>query len=100
MDARGTVAVGLALPKPDGTVHSLVGFTTQLGGGVKLRTSNSPLPAPTPAPSGEQRLRLPRERDTAKLYAIHQGRVADALAHGARIVPLTVADPVAYQQRE
>ncbi|NUQ19598.1 MAG: hypothetical protein HOQ09_01425, partial [Gemmatimonadaceae bacterium] len=34
------------------------------------------------------------------LYAIHQGRVADALAHGARIVPLTVADPVAYQQRE
>jgi hypothetical protein len=99
-DAGGSVAVGLAIPKRDGTVHSLVGFTTQLRGGRKIRTSNSPLPAIVPTPRMEDRLRLPRERDTAKLHAVHARRVAQALSAGGRIEPLSISDPVAYQQRE
>ena len=96
----GTVACGLALPKADGSVHSLIGFTTQLAGGAKIRTSNSPLPSTTPAPAGEDRLRLAEERDAARLLEIHEARVARAVASGKRVVPLSVADPVAYQRRE
>ena len=97
---QGTIATALAIPKKDGQLHSLVGFTTQLRGGRKLRTSNSPLAAITPAPEGESRLRLPRERDAARLYAVHVRRLGDATAAGATIDRLTVADPVAYQHRE
>jgi len=96
----GTVATALALQKKDGQLHSLVGFTSQLRHGGKIRTSNSPLPAITPAPVGESRVRLPRERDTSRLYAIHRGRVATATASGARMDRLAVADPVAYQNAE
>ena len=96
----GTIASGLALPKSDGSVHSLIGFTTQLTGGAKIRTSNSPLPSITPAPAGEDRLRLAGERDAARLFEIHQARVARAVGSGKRVVPLSVADPVAYQRRE
>lgn len=97
---EGTIAAGLALPKPDGTVHSLIGFTTQLRGGRKIRTSNSSLPSTTPAPKGEQRLRLPAERDTARLLEIHRQQVARARASGAQLHPLTLSDPIAYQRRE
>lgn len=96
----GTVAVGLAIPKANGTLHSLVGFTTQLAGRTKIRTSNSPLPAITPAPAGEDRLRVATQRDAAKLYELHKARVAEALAAGKRVVALDISDPVAYQRRE
>jgi hypothetical protein len=96
----GTVAAALAIQKSDGRLHALLGFTTRLRGGGKLRTSNSPLPAITPAPAGESRIRLPAEQNAARLYAIHARRVADATAAGARIDPATIGDPVAYQRRE
>ena len=99
-DVAGSVAVGLALPKKDGTVHSLVGFTTQLRRGPKLRTSNSPLPSIVPSPRNETRLRLPDEHDVAKLHAIHARRVARAIAGGGAIEPLSMSDPLAYQERE
>ena len=100
IDEAGTVAAGLALPKADGTIHSLVGFTTQLAGGAKIRTSNSPLPSIVPPPSGEDRLRVHTERDTARLHALHRARVAEAAAAGKRVVALDIGDPVAYQRRE
>ena len=96
----GTVATGIAIPKADGTVHSLIGFTTQLGGAGKIRTSNAPLPSILPAPQGESRARYPEVRDAVRLYGIHRDRVARAVTAGARVEPLTVADPIAYQQRE
>jgi len=96
----GTVATGIAIPKADGTVHSLIGFTTQLRGGGKVRTSNSPLPSILPAPQGESRARYPEVRDTARLYRIHTQRVARMVATSARVERLTVADPIAYQQHE
>ena len=98
--APGTVATALAIRKADGQLHSLVGFTTELRGGRKIRTSNSPLPSITPAPAGESKLRLPNERDTSRLYAVHAHRVKEATAAGARIGELRVGDPVAYQHRE
>ncbi|HEX8851063.1 MAG TPA: hypothetical protein VF761_16155 [Gemmatimonadaceae bacterium] len=100
IDDTGTVAAGLALPKANGTIHSLVGFTTQLAGGTKIRTSNSPLPSIVPAPSGEDRLRVHTERDAARLHALHKARVAQAVAAGKRVVALDIGDPVAYQRRE
>lgn len=99
-DGSGSIAVGLALPKKDGTVHSLVGFTTQLSDGRKLRTSNAPLPPILPARTGESRLRLPQSRDVAQLHAIHRRRVAESVAAGATIARLSISDPIAYQQRE
>lgn len=100
IDDGGTVAAGLALPKADGTIHSLVGFTTQLAGGTKIRTSNSPLPSIVPPPSGEDRLRVHTERDTARLHSLHRARVAQAAATGKRVVALDISDPIAYQRRE
>lgn len=96
----GTVATALAIEKPDGRLHALLGFTTRLHGGAKLRTSNSPLPAITPAPAGESRIRLPAEQNAGRLYAIHVRRVAEATAAGKRIDRLTIGDPVAYQHAE
>lgn len=96
----GTVATALALQKSDGHLHALLGFTTRLRGGRKLRTSNSPLPSITPAPTGESRIRLPAEQNAARLYAIHARRLADAAAAGDRIDRLTIGNPVAYQQDE
>lgn len=96
----GTVATALAIQKPDGRLHALLGFTTRLSGGAKIRTSNSPLPAITPAPAGESRIRLPAEQNAGRLYAIHMRRVADATAGGKRIDPLTIGNPVAYQHGE
>lgn len=96
----GTVVTGIAIPKADGTVHSLIGFTTLLRGGGKIRTANSTLPSILPAPRGESRARFPQVRDTSRLYAIHTQRVAQAVAAGARVERLTVADPIAYQKRE
>ncbi|HEX2778889.1 MAG TPA: hypothetical protein VHM30_05270 [Gemmatimonadaceae bacterium] len=98
--ADGTIASGLALPKPDGTVHSLISYTTQLRGGRKIRTSNSSLPSTTPAPKGVEGLRLPDERDAARLLDIHRRLVARATRAGAQLQPLSVADPIAYQRRE
>lgn len=95
----GTVATGIAVPKADATIHSLIGFTTQLVGGGKIRTANASLPSILPAPWGELRARYPQVRDTARLYAIHTQRVAQAVAGGARVERLTVADPIAYQKR-
>ena len=96
----GTIATALAIQKADGQLHSLVGFTTRISGGRTLRTSNSPLAAITPAPAGESRLRLPRERDTERLYAVHLRRMGEATAAGAKVERLTIGDPVAYQHRE
>ena len=100
IDDTGTVAAGLALPKPDGSIHSLVGFTTQLAGGAKIRTANSPLPSIVPPSSGEDRLRLHTERDASRLYSLHKARVAGAVAAGKRVAALDVSDPIAYQRRE
>lgn len=96
----GTVATALAIQKSDGHLHSLVGYTTQLRGGRKLRTSNAPFAAITPAPAGEDRLRLPRERDATRLFAVHERRLREATGAGAQLDRLTVGDPVAYQHRE
>jgi hypothetical protein len=96
----GTVATALAIQKPDGRLHALLGFTTRMAGGAKIRTSNSPLPAITPTPAGESRLRLPTEQNAGRLYAIHVHRVAEATAAGKSIDRLTIGDPVAYQHRE
>ena len=96
----GTVACALAIQKPDGGLHALLGFTTRLQAGAKLRTSNSPLPSITPAPAGESWIRLPAERNAGRLYAIHLRRVAEATAAGKRIDRLTIGNPVAYQYNE
>ena len=96
----GTVATALAIEKTGGQLHSLIGFTSRLRGGGKIRTSNSPLPAITPAPAGESRIRLPAERDGTRLFAIHARRVADATAAGARLDSVSMGDPVAYQHAE
>jgi hypothetical protein len=96
----GTVATALAIQKSNGQLHALVGFTTKLRGGTRLRTSNSPLAAITPAPADESRLRLPAERDVGRLYALHKRRVAEATAGGAAVERLAIGDPVAYQHRE
>ena len=96
----GTVATALAIQKKDGRLHALLGFTTRLRGGGKIRTSNSPLPAITPAPAGESRLRLPAEQNAGRLYAIHVQRVSEATAAGARIDPVSMGNPVAYQRGE
>lgn len=96
----GTVATALAIQKPDGSLHALLGFTTRLAGGAKIRTSNSPLPAITPAPAGESRIRLPAEQNAGRLYALHSRRVDEALATGKRIDRLSIGDPVAYQHQE
>ena len=96
----GTVATALAIQKPDGRLHALLGFTTRMAGGAKIRTSNSPLPSITPAPAGESRMRLPAEQNAGRLYAIHMHRVAQATAAGKRIDRLTIGNPVAYQHAE
>lgn len=96
----GTVATALAIEKSGGQLHSLIGFTSRLRDGRKIRTSNSPLPAITPPPAGESRFRLPSERDGTRLFAIHARRVGDATAAGARLDSLTIGDPVAYQHAE
>lgn len=96
----GTIATALAIEKKDRSLHALLGFTTRLRGGGKLRTSNSPLAAITPAPTGESRIRLPAEQNAGRLYAIHARRVAEATAAGSPVDRLTMGNPVAYQRSE
>ena len=96
----GAIATGLALPTPDGKVHSLVGFSTRLSTGNRLMTSNSPLPSPTPDRSTDSSMRLPRERDVVRLFEIHSERVIRAMVAGATPERLTLDDPLAYQLSE
>jgi hypothetical protein len=99
-DAAGVVATLLAMPRKDGGVTSLVGFTTQLASGAQVKTGNSPNESPWPARSGDDVARFPAEQDAVRLLALHRARVAKRTAKGARIVPIAIKDPVGHQFNE
>ena len=99
VDAAGVVATSLAVPGGNGTVVDLVGFTTQLSSGTRVRTSNAPTESPWPPRPGDDVIRF-AEGDLARLHALHQARVARYVARGMRIAPIAVTDPVGYQFAE
>ena len=96
-DAAGMVATALIIKK--GQVNSLIGLTTRLASGAMVRTSNTRSDSPWPSRAGDDVIRLP-EPDLVRLHAMHKARVAKHVAKGARIAPIAITDPVAYQFEE
>lgn len=94
-DAAGMVATALALPTKN-ELNSLVGLTTRLASGALVRTSNTRHDSPWPSGAGDDVIRIP-ESDLVRLHGMHKARVAKHVAKGARIAPIAITDPVAYQ---
>jgi hypothetical protein len=96
---RGTdVATVTVTERPEGGAPlTVVGFTTVLIDGTRLRTGNGPRPSLAGIPPDERRVRLADERDVARLYALH---VAHVRRSGGRPRRVPVGDPAAFQHAE